>query len=661
MASYRSKRRRITQEVNNQLLALHNLTPNLRLPQIELGQSEETCRNIDDEEHFNSLVAEVNLDLPALDFSPSQNQIGSKAPRLSSSLAQWSLNHNITHSALSDLLLTLQPFVNEEIPLCAKTVLKTPQSIKLSQIGGGQFYYFGISDQIKKHFSKIKNLSYFPIVKKNLEKIPETKLITISVSTDGIPICKSSNTQMWPILFRIDQIPNSRPLLAGIFCGESKPLCVNEFLRSFVSELSELEKNGTETNEGLVLVQISCIIADAPARSFVKGTKGHTAYHGCERCEDEGSWSGRMVYSSRSCILRTDERFRNQDDYDHHLKASPFVGLKIGLVSQVVLDYMHLICLGVTRKLFNLWISGPLTTRLPAKGVRKISTYLVEISKLLPNEFARKPRSLRDINRFKATEFRTLLLYTGPCALRGVLPVRQYEHFMSLSCATYILLSKDACHPGWNQIARKLLQSFVLNMQSIYGSTSLVYNVHSLLHVADDALNYGSLDNVSAFPYENFLQRIKKMVRGQKLHLQQVVKRVIEIDGALEEKSISSKRSGPGKIKGNECCKFYAKNTLISNRAGNNCFVGRDGAIVLVQNIYVVGENVSVRIKQFVNSESIKRYPIESELLKIVKLWPRMSDSRIEGVEYLKIKCVLLPYKHESEKFFCIPMLQISD
>jgi hypothetical protein len=69
--SYRSKRRRITQEVNNQLLALHSLTPNLRLAQLELGQSEETCRNINDEEHFNSLVTVDNLDLPILDFSPS--------------------------------------------------------------------------------------------------------------------------------------------------------------------------------------------------------------------------------------------------------------------------------------------------------------------------------------------------------------------------------------------------------------------------------------------------------------------------------------------------------------------------------------------------------------------------------------------------------------
>jgi hypothetical protein len=53
-----------------------------------------------------------------------------------------------------------------------------------------------------------------------------------------------------------------------------------------------------------------------------------------------------------------------------------------------------------------------------------------------------------------------------------------------------------------------------MKMQLIYRSSTIVYNVHSPLHVADDALNYGCLDNVSAFRFENYLQHIKKMVRG---------------------------------------------------------------------------------------------------------------------------------------------------
>ena len=31
----------------------------------------------------------------------------------------------------------------------------------------------------------------------------------------------------------------------------------------------------------------------------------------------------------------------------------------------------------------------------------------------------------------------------------------------------------------------------------------LVYNVHSLIHLAEDARNFGLLDNFSSFPFKN--------------------------------------------------------------------------------------------------------------------------------------------------------------
>jgi len=37
-----------------------------------------------------------------------------------------------------------------------------------------------------------------------------------------------------------------------------------------------------------------------------------------------------------------------------------------------------------------------------------------------PNDFVRRPRSIRDVKQWKAVEFRNFLLYTGPVVLRDI-------------------------------------------------------------------------------------------------------------------------------------------------------------------------------------------------------------------------------------------------
>ena len=72
-----------------------------------------------------------------------------------------------------------------------------------------------------------------------------------------------------------------------------------------------------------------------------------------------------------------------------------------------------------------------------------------ELSRLMaatkvPKEFARQPRDMiQELERFKATEFRQLMLYTGPVILKNILPPDQYMHFLYLSIAMHILLDKD--------------------------------------------------------------------------------------------------------------------------------------------------------------------------------------------------------------------------
>ncbi|KAL4710986.1 hypothetical protein ACJJTC_017951 [Scirpophaga incertulas] len=58
----------------------------------------------------------------------------------------------------------------------------------------------------------------------------------------------------------------------------------------------------------------------------------------------------------------------------------------------------------------------------------------------------------------------------------------------------------------------------------------LVYNVHVLIHLQDDVNLLGQLDNFSAFPFENYLGQLKRLVKSPVNSLTQICRRLSEKD-----------------------------------------------------------------------------------------------------------------------------------
>ena len=318
------------------------------------------------------------------------------------------------------------------------------------------------------------------------------------------------------------------------FSGPSKPpVC---FLNDFVCELKELMSNGMTVNGTQICVKLHSFVCNAPARAFIKCTKLHSGYSSCERCDQHGEWCGKVIFSSTACTARTDHSFRNQTDDGHHLPGvtSPLTALDIDMIRHFPLDPMHLLHLGVMRRLLLLWLRGPLTVRLPSRVVSDISSSLLSLCSHIPTEFCRRPRALTEIDRWKATEFRLFLLYCGPAVLKGRLPDLQYKHFLLLFVASTIL-SRKTLRGELTEYAGGLLTAFVQGVHDIYGKTQLVYNVHCLLHVVDDVTLYGCLDSYSSYPFENKLKNIKKLVHKPSLPLQQVVLRLAERDRCVAD------------------------------------------------------------------------------------------------------------------------------
>ena len=278
-------------------------------------------------------------------------------------------------------------------------------------------------------------------------------------------------------------------------------------------------------------MSLHSVVCDAPARAFLKNIKRHNSLHGCERCLALGtSISSRTTFASADCFnaeKRGNDKFKNYEYLGTHQHGpTPLCSITSNCVDLCALDYMHLVCLGTVRRMLHYWKRGDRIVKLSSGQILQISEKLISLRSFIHSEFARRPRSLMELDRWKAMELRQFLLYTGPVVLKYVLPPRLYKHFLTLSIAMSILLMQDdAKRVLYVDYAAKLLHHFVFNCEILYGETFLVYNVHSLLHLADDAQYFKTnLDNVSAFSYENYLKTLKRLVRSTSNLVAQIAK-----------------------------------------------------------------------------------------------------------------------------------------
>lgn len=441
-------------------------------------------------------------------------------------LAQWAVTFHITNISLSALLKILKTHkCFNHIPVDARTVLKTKLSNdkQIQCIPPGKYYHFGIENGLNNSF---KNFPQFV-----------DDIIKIVIGIDGLPLTKSSSSSFWPILGYISNFSNkSKVFLIGLYWGKEKPHDSNLFLKDMVNEMKELYKTGYKTSNGLKKVILDLFCCDSPAKSFILKTKSHNGFYSCTRCNIEGFYlNNRVCFPDIEFTKKNHLNFLNRTCEEYHVTESVSVLTElpeIDMVFDFSLDYMHLACLGVVKKLVLLWLGGikgsPISVRLPGKKSLDISQHLLLLKSSMTSDFSRFPRGLNELPRWKATEFRLFLLYTAPIVLRGVLTEELYLHFISLHISFRILLVPN------NSVTRikfveKLLSYFVEKFGIIYGKHFMSHNIHGLLHIVDDYRRFGPLDESSCFPFENYMKTLKKMIRKHEKPLEQVVKRYQEL------------------------------------------------------------------------------------------------------------------------------------
>lgn len=291
-------------------------------------------------------------------------------------------------------------------------------------------------------------------------------------------------------------------------------------------------------NDTMYRVEIRNFILDAPARAFIKCIRGHMSRRACEKCHVTGM-RYKNIFLEHDAPLRNDEEFRSKIDVAHHISGitSPLEEIGIGMQSQFRLDKMHLLYSGV----FQRWLEFVLGNReqISARDRTVVSTLIDKIKPHIPIEFCRRLRNLSYFGRYKASEFRRILLYDG-LKVFSLLDRNLYTNYLFLQCGVYILLSpllveKD----GMIQIADLLLRSFVCHAADIFGNEFVTYYIHVFCHLATECRTHLAVSNFSAFKYENYLGVIKRYLRGAHIPLQQLYNKDFERGGRLMQKDMT--------------------------------------------------------------------------------------------------------------------------
>ncbi|XP_045022919.1 uncharacterized protein LOC123466887 [Daphnia magna] len=319
-------------------------------------------------------------------------------------IAQIKIKTNCSLTTIAEISNLLRD-LGHNIPKDPRTIMKTKvcDLTKLNngvQCNSNSFVHLGLIEGIRKKLM-------------NADK--KLMMLILQFNIDGLPLWRSSRTQFWPIVCRIINCQDSSEFLVTLHCGVGKPLSVRSYLRPFLDELKALLNDGLLHFGQKFDIRIGAFCCDAPARALIKQIIGHTGYCACERCETHGMRSdNRTTFPQLTAALRTDESFRAGSDEHHHNSISPLEEIdNLDMVFDIPLDYLHLVCFGAMKRLLKMiWLEQH--PDCVSKQQQRLINELIRLCAMqLPKEFNRKGRSLEDISNWKATEFRTFLLYTG--------------------------------------------------------------------------------------------------------------------------------------------------------------------------------------------------------------------------------------------------------
>ncbi len=182
------------------------------------------------------------------------------------------------------------------------------------------------------------------------------------------------------------------------------------------------------------------------------------------------------------------------------------------------IDYMHSIMEGVLKRFFRAWFHDKLDLELPDKSLKdqreEINLRLLRIRP--PSFVPNAPRDIYSWNLWKASEFLAFLLYFCLPVFNHIMKADYFSHLIKLVVCLEYLLAENISKSDLDDL-NSILTAFVRDSEMLYGPDINLSGMHELLHIVQCTLDFGPLNIVSTFPFEENNRGILSLIHGHDL------------------------------------------------------------------------------------------------------------------------------------------------
>lgn len=412
-------------------------------------------------------------------------------------------------------------------------------------------------------------------------------IYSLSLNTDGVEVQNSNkdHKSVWPVIFVCNFLPpeirfkKRNMILVSLYHSNEKP----DFLKYFdwlSEEINALRFHGITLDFVNYKFAVSVASLDLPAKCAVQQITQFNGYEACSYCHHEGVKTNKGIRytepsnmyplrtheSMKSAMIKLSEktgkitsgsrkrqasstqhgvikqkhktRKNSAKKYENGVKGiSPMIGFSgFDLGKSWGFDYMHGVLLGVCRKLFDLYLNSASHGKPYYIIPRSRLILNKRLSKMKPCRFiSRKVYSLNKYITFKASEYRTILLYYF-VAFKNILPKKYYDHLRLLTSSVYTLLQSSIPRQKLDKVEANI-KLFVIQFQNYFGEEHLTMNVHALTHMVECVRQLGPLWAQSMFCYEAFNGYLRKYVVAPNDVMNQMVTKYI-VEHKYDKKSV---------------------------------------------------------------------------------------------------------------------------